>query len=552
MREREGERERSQNEREPLHLFSLVVAAPPSQEARRAAMVVFHSIHSDYHKEVVRKQEKAAKRAAARTSGSTAPGRLPSIAGAKGSGKKVKKKGKGKKSASSSASKAGAGGERAPRKTPRIYPKSGQGKPKVTRAKRDADFVEVIEVPSDVPIRLVPLNTPRKPKKKVKKTKKKKGQAADSPVLGKPSGQRQGADNAEVDELLHQLNLERKKCHVLSQIVQEQGAFLETIQREKATFAEHLHQSASPSKLSRLGSDFEDGSENGRESYDSESVSPRHGMKHTVTDAINVLHLMEKEGERTRGELNELRRMARTFHDELERSQRAEAAALEALSVAQAKVSEAETQTKQKKMKKLGRMVSKLDATLTPTQSNEISILSGLATSESAASPAVTADHRHDYQDSESQSVSVKPSAKKKVDRLYKKYLDENDNREVQRPPAVMTPMMSRASSAGSVVSTTAKKRRPRRSPQVGPSHLNFDSPQLGSFHSSRNGGTQLIFQNSPAKVEASIHSLERTLETQHKTLEESKRIIGDALLHMDARDDRESSLYNHQRLEVM
>lgn len=343
-------------------------AALESREHLASIMVVFHSIHDPFHRNLVKK-EKAAAKCSKLAGGSSLSSRLPSLTSndATGGKKKKKKKFKGKRAINFTPE------DRLVMKTPRIHHKGhGQGKQRVkkragtTASESNREFVEIIEVPSDVPIRLVPLGgaTPKKAKKAKKGKKKAKRKAATqvpsddanraragwaSTKAGSLEADRDHGD-AEVETLLHQLSLERKKCHVLSQIVQEQGAFLENIQRQKSSTFEDLHETATPSRFERDDDDFS--SETAKEScYDSESASPhfaarasrlKHSLNPDVTDAINVLHLMEQEGERTRGELRELRKIARSFHDEIARSQAAEAAALEALSEAEALVLDGE------------------------------------------------------------------------------------------------------------------------------------------------------------------------------------------------------------------
>ena len=206
------------------------------------------------------------------------------------------------------------------------------------------------------------------------------------------------------------------------------------------------------------------------------------------------------------------------------------------------------------------RVVSKLDATLTPSQSNEISILSGLASSESAASPAVTADHKHDYQTSGNRSVTS--SARKKVDKLYKKYLDESEKvrtpRRPQMAPLVSPQVPSRVSSAGSA---SMKKRRPRRTPQVGQERSNHQSPrvplqssgvdrsvaQLSALYDPESSSPRLA-EGQTSNVGSAIKTLEDTLNNQHKTLEESKRLISDYLLMSD---ENQTDCFHH-RLEPL
>ncbi|QDZ20310.1 hypothetical protein HOP50_04g28280 [Chloropicon primus] len=553
-------------------------------------MVVFHSIHDPFHRDLVKKEKAAAKRSKLLAGGISSSGRLPSLTSndAAGGKKKKKKKSKGKKAVTYTPE------DRLVMKTPRIHHKGqGQGKQRVKKragtsaAESSREFVEIIEVPSDVPIRLVPLGsaTPKKVKK-AKKGKKKAKRKTATQVPGDGANRARaewaaskagsleadrGHGGAEVESLLHQLSLERKKCHVLSQIVQEQGAFLENIQRHKSSRLEDLHlgETATPSRFE--GDEEEFSSEAAKENYcDSESASPhfaarsssrlKHSLNPDITDAINVLHLMEQEGERTRGELHELRKIARSFHDEIARSQAAEAAALEALSEAEARAAAAEEFTKKKKTIKLERVVSKLDATLTPSQSNEISILSGLASSESAASPAVTADHKHDYQQSGNRSVTS--SARKKVDKLYKRYLDESEKVTPRRPqmaPLASPQVPSRVSSAGSA---SMKKRRPRRSPQVGQERSNHHhSPrvplqssgvdrsvaQLSALYDPESSSPRQA-QGQTSNVGSAINTLEDTLNNQHKTLEESKRLISDYLLMSD--ENRTNGF--HHRLEPL
>ena len=527
-------------------------------------MVRFHSIHSEFHQNLLRKEAKAAKRAvrAQKNAGGSGSSRFPSLTSNASKTKANGTTGKKKKRAKGKRKDYGMGPSNSVEKTPRIYSKSA-AHTKPTKVKQNGDIVEIIEVPSDVSIRLVPLNpgnAPRKAKKakKVKKKSKRAGPEAKS----KPLDSRRGSEEREMEDLIHQLNLERKKCLVLSQIVQEQGAFLENIRREKSSFEERLYRTTASSSKYSSGRDLSENEEDlaseyaRMEDYDevnSESASPRFGSAKwgdvsggmpgirslkpsaLLTDAIKVLHLVEREGERTRGELNELRKMARTYHEEIARSQAAETAAMEALAEAEDRAAEAEKSLRRQKTKKIERVVSKLDATLTARQSSEISLLSNLAMSESAASPAHTADQKPDHHDQDSETFrsqaqssgaasrpppKLSASAKSNVDKLYQKYLKEksHENQHVIRTPPPNKWETQPPSEASSVRATSAgsatRKRRPRRSPQV---------PTSGGL---------LAAPSSPLdSMSTMISVIQDTLDGQHRTLEESKRVLGSFML---------------------
>ena len=129
---------------------------------------------------------------------------------------------------------------------------------------------------------------------------------------------------------------------------------------------------------------------------------------------------------------------------------------------------------------------------------------------------------------------------------------------------------LSRASSAGSA---TVKKRRPKRSPQVGQPPASTPRPP---FQSHRNDGSELVsspydsqassfptFGPEEHKVEVMINTVQNTLDHQHKALEESKRILGEVLLSNgmhsspepdsdpDLLDGRVSSFYGHRGVEL-
>ena len=360
-------------------------------------MVVFHSIHSDYHQKLVKTEKKRKERekrkgtkgnSSKKTSSST---RLPALT--------PREK---KKKRTYSASVSGSGGTM---KTPRIVSSSRKektstattnstkkagkrkvkGKKKAAGASQRENEVPVFEVPSDMPIRLVPLNTPPPSTKKKKKKKKISSKAKDKEdySLNSETYEQQqhlrgeGSEvDADVEHLLHQLKLEKRKCLVLSQIVEEQGAFLENIQREKLNESSAIDDTDAFQHQQSPRSRSHEAQPSSRRAGDREGKGEKEeALRRNVTDAITVLQLIEQEGEVTRGELTELRKMAKSFHEQISRSQASEAAALEALSQAESRAAAAEV-----KLRSYDNMAKRRQQ----RERDDISILSGLAGSPSA------------------------------------------------------------------------------------------------------------------------------------------------------------------------
>ena len=146
---------------------------------------------------------------------------------------------------------------------------------------------------------------------------KAKARAARSATSQPPPAAEAADGSLDVDSLVHQLSVERRKSAVLTQIVQEQGTLLEDLQTERNVSSSML----TSSRMSALGEDR---------------------LRRSVVDTHRVLKMMEKEETKTRQELLQLRKATKAFWGHIAKAQAAEAAALDGMLAAEARATAAE------------------------------------------------------------------------------------------------------------------------------------------------------------------------------------------------------------------
>ena len=504
-------------------------------------MVKFHSIHSDYHQSLLKKEAKAARkkereREREKYQRHRLSTSLPSLTP---SSKRGRKKTKALSSSTSTTPKLErlaqpkstgkkTGGKRA--KKSKSSKRLGHGK---KASSENEEFV--VEVPSDRPIRLVPLqilSTPKTKKKAASKTPSGKalngGRGVKSSVsdLGSQADPLAVEKALEVESLLHQLKLERKKCLVLSQIVQEQGEFLENIQKEK------LEQSSRRDEYYR-----EDAQSNSTGGGSLSPLSPQRRdqggdekMRQNVAEAVKVLHMMESEGEKTKSELHKLRQ----------------------------RVSEAEARAEaaEARIRKFRRNPSA--QAQKHQQSDDLAVLSGIATSD--ATSISTGEYGSSPKLNKTPSSKINSAAKAKVDKLYQKFLYSSTmekNLSFRSPSiTVDSPQLSSSNAASS-----SKKRRPKRmassngvnhqssaathSPSLFTSNSRNDSPSPSDVLSRYSSPSYRMDSNASSfnnvdvggnnaemfSIRDGIDTIQDALDKQHRTLEETKKVMGEFLV---------------------